>query len=194
MTNDLRKFFDKASRVSATLGDAAAATLYPSACRVCGDMIESWRDGVACSACWREVEQNAADLREVLGAAAARVARRGQRQALRALRPLRLRRRSLLRALPRGDARGRSAAERAPHIPPRLRGALRQAFDALPDSNLIESIIPTPLHPKRLAERGFNQSGGHRARSWRADRVEGGPDGLDPRQKDRTPPRRDGRA
>ena len=46
----------------------------------------------------------------------------------------------------------------APHITPRLRGALRKAFDALPDSNLIESIIPMPLHPKRLAERGFNQA------------------------------------
>ena len=39
-----------------------------------------------------------------------------------------------------------------------MRGALRKAFDALPDSNLIESIIPMPLHPKRLAERGFNQA------------------------------------
>jgi ComF family protein len=39
-----------------------------------------------------------------------------------------------------------------------LRGALRRAFDALPDSDLIDSIIPTPLHPERLRERGFNQA------------------------------------
>jgi ComF family protein len=45
-----------------------------------------------------------------------------------------------------------------PHIPRRLRGALRRAFDALPDSDLIDSIIPTPLHPERLAARGFNQA------------------------------------
>src|SRR5262245_58974486 len=61
MINSLRKFFDNASRVSATLGDAAVATLYPGACRVCGAMIESWRDGVACSACWHEVEHEAGD-------------------------------------------------------------------------------------------------------------------------------------
>src|SRR5882672_3958917 len=61
MIAGLRNFFDKASRVSATLGDAAVATLYPSACRVCGDVIESWRDGVACSACWREIEREDAD-------------------------------------------------------------------------------------------------------------------------------------
>jgi ComF family protein len=39
-----------------------------------------------------------------------------------------------------------------------LRGALRRAFAALPDSDLIESIIPTPLHPERVVERGFNQA------------------------------------
>ena len=159
MTNDLRNFFDKASRVSATLGDAAAAALYPSACRVCGDMIESWRDGVSCSACWREVEQEAADFCAKCWAplppasraeAGARRCGRCDSFAFDVIRSC-------------GPYRGamREAVLRlkgAPHIPPRLRGALRKAFDALPDSNLIESIIPMPLHPKRLAERGFNQA------------------------------------
>jgi len=35
---------------------------------------------------------------------------------------------------------------------------MRLAFAALPDSDLVESIIPTPLRPERLAERGFNQA------------------------------------
>jgi competence protein ComFC len=39
-----------------------------------------------------------------------------------------------------------------------LRDALGQTFAALPDYDMIESIIPTPLHPERLAERGFNQA------------------------------------
>src|SRR5262245_35541868 len=54
----LNNFLDSAWRVSARLRDAAVSTLYPSLCQVCGDVIESWRDGVACSACWREIEQD----------------------------------------------------------------------------------------------------------------------------------------
>src|SRR5262245_58073021 len=53
--------FDKmlkgVSRVSASLRDAALTVLYPNACRVCGRVIESWRDGVACANCWQEVER-----------------------------------------------------------------------------------------------------------------------------------------
>jgi competence protein ComFC len=158
MINGLRNFFDKASRVSATLGDAAVATLYPSACRVCGGVIESWRDGVACPACWLEVEE-AADfcakcqaplLRAPRAEAGARACGRCDHFAFDVVRSC-------------GPYRGamREAVLRlktAPYIPARLRGSLRRAFAALPDSDLIESIIPTPLHPERLAERGFNQA------------------------------------
>jgi ComF family protein len=35
---------------------------------------------------------------------------------------------------------------------------LRQTFAALPEAEAIESIIPVPLHPTRLTERGFNQA------------------------------------
>jgi competence protein ComFC len=48
--------------------------------------------------------------------------------------------------------------KREPHIPACLRSALRRAFAALPDSGLIESIIPMPLSPERLMDRGFNQA------------------------------------
>src|SRR5262245_53062561 len=159
MIKILRKFFDNASRVSATLGDAAVATLYPGACRVCGAVIESWRDGVACSACWHEVEQEAADfcakcwtplVRAPRAEAGARACGRCDHFAFDVVRSC-------------GPYRGamRETVLRlklTPHIPQRLRGALRRAFDELPDSDLIDSIIPTPLHPERLAERGFNQA------------------------------------
>lgn len=159
MITSLNNFYGKASRVSATLRDAAVATLYPSACRVCGDVIESWRDGVACSACWLEIERGAADfcakcwtpLTSASGAEAGAV-RCGQCDHFAF---------DFVRSC--GPYRGamREAVLRlkmAPHIPARLRGALRRAFAALPDFDLIESIIPTPLHPERLAERGFNQA------------------------------------
>jgi competence protein ComFC len=159
MINALRNFFDKASRVSATLGDAAVATLYPSACRVCGDAIESWADGVACSACWREIEQEAAALCAKCwaplpsGSRAEGGPRRCGRcdhfafDAVRSCGPYRGAMREAVLRL-----------KKTPQVPARLRVALRQSFAALPDSDLIESIIPTPLHPKRLAERGFNQA------------------------------------
>lgn len=159
MVAGLRNFFDKASRVSATLRDAAVATLYPSACRVCGDVIESWRDGVACSACWHEIEQEAADLCVKCWApltCALRVeadARRRHRcdhfafDFVRSCGPYRGAMRETVLRL-----------KVTPHIPARLRDSLRRAFAALPDSDLIDSIIPTPLHPQRIAERGFNQA------------------------------------
>jgi competence protein ComFC len=160
MFTSLRNFFDKASRVSATLRDAAASTLYPSSCRVCGGAVESWRDGVACAACWREVEQETADFCAKCWAPlpfAARVEAQASRQCglcdnfafdfVRSCGPYRGAMRETVLRL-----------KGTPHIPARLRDALRRTFDALPDSSLIESIIPTPLHPERLAERGFNQA------------------------------------
>lgn len=155
----LRIFIDKASRVSATLRDAAMATLYPSACRVCGDVIESWRDGVACSACWREIEQEAADfcvkcwtpLTCASGVEAdARRCGRCDHFAF-----------DFVRSCGPYSGAMRETVLRlkeTPHIPACLREALRRTFAALPDPDLIESIIPTPQHPERLAERGFNQA------------------------------------
>jgi len=159
MINGLRKFFDNATRVSATLGDAAVAALYPGACRVCGAMIESWRDGVACPACWHEVEREDADLcakcwspltrspRAETGAGACGRCDHFAFDVVRSCGPYRGAMRETVLRL-----------KLTPHIPQRLRGALRRAFDALPDSDLIDSIIPMPLHPERLAERGFNQA------------------------------------
>jgi ComF family protein len=159
MFTSLRNFFDKASQVSATLRDAAASTLYPSACRVCGDVVESWRDGAACSACWREVEQETADFCAKCWTPlpfAARV-EAGPRQCgrcdnfafdfVRSCGPYRGAMRETVLRL-----------KRTPYIPARLRSALRRTFASLPDPALIESIIPTPLHAERLAERGFNQA------------------------------------
>jgi ComF family protein len=165
MVTILSDFFDKVSRVSATLRDAVVATLYPGACRVCGGVIESWRDGVACQACWREVEWDAPDFLEECPKCPkcwtliphARGFEAGTRRCGQCERFAF----DFVRFC--GPYRGamREAVLRLksePHIPARLRGPLRQAFDALPDPDSIESIIPTPLYPERLAERGFNQA------------------------------------
>ena len=166
MTSNLNKFFDKAARFSATLRDAAVATLYPSGCRVCGGVIESWRDGVACAKCWREIEQKNltgdfcakcwTPLRPLPSGAPSRVEdvdRRCGRCDLFSF--------GFVRACGPYEGALRETVLRLklhPHIPARLKDALRWTFAALPGADLIESIIPVPLHPDRRAERGFNQA------------------------------------
>jgi len=162
MITSLNDFFDQVLRTPATLRDAAVATLFPSACRVCGDAIESWRDGVACSACWHEIEREDADFypkcpkcwATLAGASSVETGARRRHLCerfafdfARSCGPYRGAMRETVLLL-----------KRTPHLPARLRGALRRAFAALPDSCPIESIIPMPLYPERLAERGFNQA------------------------------------
>jgi len=166
MIAGLNNFFDKASRLSAALRDAAVATLYPSGCRVCGSVIESWRDGVACAKCWQEIEQKS-------------LTRDFCAKCWAPLQPPPSRIPSRIEAVDRRCGRCDQFAfgfvracgpyegalretvlrlKRRPHIPTRLRDALRRTFAALPESHLIESIVPVPLHPDRRAERGFNQA------------------------------------
>ena len=166
LTAGLNNFFYKAARVSATLRDAAVATIYPSGCRVCGEVIESWRDGVACSDCWREIEQNnltgdicakcSAPLRPLgrrIGPGVEDADRRCGHcdhfafDSVRFCGPYEGAMRETVLGL-----------KRRPYLPTRVRELMRKAFAALPEPGLIESIIPVPLHPARLAERGFNQA------------------------------------
>ncbi|MGH9938476.1 MAG: ComF family protein [Blastocatellia bacterium] len=159
----MNNFFDRALRFSATLRDAAVATLYPSGCRVCGGVIESWRDGAACAKCWREIEQKsltgdfcAKCWTPLPSGASSRIEaadRRCGRCDQFAF--------GFVRACGPYEGALRETVLRLklhPHIPARLRDALRRTFAALPESHPIESIIPVPLHPDRRAERGFNQA------------------------------------
>ena len=139
--------------------DAALAVLYPTACRVCGAMIESWRDGVACAKCWDEIR--------VIGPQCAKCG-------------------LLLRRLPPHleiDERECGLCEKFafhyaracgpyegplresvlwlkanPHVAPRLRESLLKAFETLNELEPVESLIPVPLHPTRQRERTFNQA------------------------------------
>ncbi len=175
MIGNLKKFFDGASRLSATLRDAAVASFYPGDCRVCGEMIESWRDGAACLKCWQDIERKSLGvdfcvkcwtrLRPQgpgIGAPDWREDRRPQDwhedrwcgrcesfafDFVRSCGPYEgALRETVLRLKHR------------PHIPARLRDGLRRAFDSLPGAELTESIIPVPLHPERISERRFNQA------------------------------------
>ena len=142
--------------------DATLALLYPTACRVCGASVESWRDGVACAGCWAEIE----------------VARQFEVSCLKCGIPLR----QLPTTIDSDEQRcgrcdpfafdcARSCGpyrgalresvlwlKRNPQIPPRLQRLLRETFARLNEIEAIESIIPVPLHASRLAERTFNQA------------------------------------
>src|SRR5262245_30368683 len=45
------------NRASSGVRVAVLAMLYPTACRICGAGVESWRDGLACGRCWEEGER-----------------------------------------------------------------------------------------------------------------------------------------
>ena len=134
--------------------DAAISILYPTACRACGAMVESWRDGVACSKCWDEV-----------GPIAPACAKCGL--SLRML-PAQLeidqRRCGLCEELAFTHARSCGPYEGAlrenvlwlkanPQVPPRLRELLCAAFEDLHEMEPVESLIPVGMqHPTDRAD------------------------------------------
>jgi ComF family protein len=151
-----------ALKTLASLRDAALATLYPTSCRVCGAMIESWRDGPACAKCWEEIEGSSW--------LASFCARCGL-----PLQPLPSHVSVSERRCGRCDdmafacARACGPYEGAlresllwlkthPQLAPRLRRLLSATFSSATVLHSSESIIPMPLHPSRLAERTFNQA------------------------------------
>lgn len=148
------------TRAMAAMRDATLATLYPLACRVCGAMIESWRDGVACADCWQEVESQPADFCAKCGLPlpslpthiqlAERHCGRCDDLAF-----------AHARACGRYDGALRESVlwlKSHPQLAPRLRTLLQETFRAAPALHTSEAIIPVPLHPSRLAERTFNQA------------------------------------
>jgi ComF family protein len=124
-------------------------------------MIESWRDGVACAQCWQEVEWAGPDdtcakcglLLPPLSAHLAPAERRCGRCEQWAFASARA-------CGPYQGALRESVLwlKRHPHLAPRLRQSLRAAFAAFAAAQASEAIIPVPLHPTRLNERGFNQA------------------------------------
>lgn len=151
-----------AARVIAGLRDATLTLLYPNACRVCGAIIESWRDGVACAACWETVESDwknhafcakCGSLLPPLSAHFEVAERRcGRCQEL-----------AFTRARSCGPYEGalRESVlwlKSHEHLAPRLRQLLLATFDTLNQAQASESVIPVPLHPSRLKTRGFNQA------------------------------------
>lgn len=151
---------------SSSLRDATLAMLFPVECRVCGAMVESWCDGVACASCWLETE--------------CRIERLKTEKNLCAKCGLPLppspqtnfpedRRCGTCEEMAFNFARACGVYEgalresvlrlkRHPQISPRLRELLKVTANDLQEKLPCDSIIPVPLHPERLAKRKFNQA------------------------------------
>jgi ComF family protein len=146
----------------ANLRDATLATLYPTSCRVCGAMIDSWHDGLACGQCWEKIEG-----RNLIDNFCARCGL--PLHPLPTYIPASSRRCGKCAGSAFTWARACGPYEGAlresvlwlkshPQLAPRLRRLLIATFSSATVLHSSESIIPMPLHRSRLAERTFNQS------------------------------------
>lgn len=139
--------------------DIGLGLLYPEECRVCGGRVEEWAGGVACRACWRQMDERRARLRRCQrcgGWLSVEDTRECPRCPLREERGLVVAR----SAGPHEGALRESVLwlKRHPRMARRVRESLHTAWQELPGREEIELLIPVPLHPSRERERGFNQA------------------------------------
>lgn len=142
-------------RALSRLRDGLISLAYPTDCRVCGGSINSWNDGVACRACWEDPEVTPLfhphQICPSCGAPADH-------------RPC-----GDCSSLPFSAARSCGAYAGAleasilflksePHLCPRLRGIIERAYLESREQLGGDLLVPIPLHPARLRERGFNQA------------------------------------
>jgi ComF family protein len=150
------------SRLAARLRDGAMALLYPQPCQLCGAGVESWRDGVTCARCWDETLTGEFHVCEKCGVFVPRRLPAGVAEAA-AFRcgACEMHAFAAARAGGRYEGALRLAVLRLkthPHLPPRLRALLVESFARFPARESVEGVVPVPLHPSRLRERGFNQA------------------------------------
>jgi ComF family protein len=148
------------SKTSA-LFDAGLALLYPRPCAVCGESTEARACGSACAACWRRTRVFSGDdlVCWKCGAPAPGRVEEAFRQEVRCRRcdeePF-----TAARACGAYEGALRAevlALKSEPHVAGRL---ARLLFETQQCPPLVSAtrIIPVPLHPERLRERGFNQA------------------------------------
>jgi len=148
--------------------DGLLGLAYPEDCRVCGESVESWDDGVACSRCWNDPSIT----RLLVGRLCEKCGAQMTADVL-----------SGIASSPKKDDGfcGKCASQafttaRAcglysgaleasilflktnPHVCPRLRRLLCATFEANRSCIDCEIVVPVPLHQEREKQRGFNQA------------------------------------
>ena len=143
------------------LYDGFLAVAYPQSCASCGGSVERRKFGVVCEGCWEQTrlfcgsETLCWKCGALLDFEALQVSPTEVRcgrcdtqsfDVARAVGPYKGALRESVLQL-----------KRQPHIAPQLEALLMAAARREP-LNLCTSIVPVPLHPKRLCSRGFNQA------------------------------------
>ncbi|MEP6923242.1 MAG: ComF family protein [Pyrinomonadaceae bacterium] len=133
--------------------------IYPRGCQLCGASVESFANGAACAACWSKTQifDGSETLCQKCGRLLKHAGVRGDKifchccdddfyQSARAV------------GVYEGALRvAVLELKEKPFIPSKLKDLLVQAFQQFP-LNEATKIVPVPLHPQRLRERGFNQA------------------------------------
>ncbi len=151
-------------RALANLRDGLLSLVYPQQCRICGNSVESWDEGVACKACWEDSTSTRLFFDQTVCVKCGMPERRIASAATPSTRLC-----GACALHPYAYARACGAYSGAleasilslkeqPHICRRLRRVLIRAFSE--NIAFLESdvVIPVPLHASRKRERGFNQA------------------------------------
>lgn len=143
------------------LYDGALSLVYPRACAVCGACVESGDDGPACASCWASTRIFTAEdlVCWKCGAPAPGSVPEGEEEKVRCRR-CEAEEFAAARACGAYESALRAAVlelKREPHVCGRLARLLREAATRRPLCRATR-LMPVPLHPERLRERGFNQA------------------------------------
>jgi len=148
------------TNLSSQICDAALALVYPQACAVCGDSVESRHDGVVCGRCWQSTPlfHEATGLCWKCGALS-QVSVKKDRVSIRCGR---CDDDAFNAARACGSYEGALRAsvlalKREPHVARRLALLLHEVQTRAP-LETADLIVPVPLHADRERERGFNQA------------------------------------
>jgi len=141
-----------------TLSDSFLSILYPEECRVCGGEVESLSNGVACSNCWdaTKIFTDNETLCSKCGAFLfdgrskhVTFCRKCDDQDFDAGVAVGLYEKALAASV--------VSLKKTPRISGRAKRLLAQAADRVSD-RVPDLVLPIPLSPRRLHERGFNQA------------------------------------
>jgi len=149
------------TELSSQIYEAALALVYPQACAVCGDSVESRHDGVVCASCWNATPlfHKATGLCWKCGALSQVSVNEDRRDRIRCGR---CDDDAFKAARACGGYEGALRAsilalKREPHVARRLALLLHEVQMRGP-LEAADLIVPVPLHADRERERGFNQA------------------------------------
>lgn len=148
--------------------DGLLGLMYPADCRVCGNPVESWGDGVACVACWEDVKVSRLTDTDICAKCGLPMGRITSSRQVRAP-EIGSRLCGLCSALPYSAARACGVYSGAleasilflkvnPHICTRLRSLIINTYSKHRGVLTSDVVIPVPLHRLRERRRGFNQA------------------------------------